>query len=58
MKICTSYWPKPIPTPAFDWCAWYDGDEPNDDGQMAQGYGATPEEAVETLLMDFPKEAA
>ena len=49
-KIITHYWAKPIPIRAFDWCAYRDGDEPNDDGQMRQGFGATKEEAIAELL--------
>jgi hypothetical protein len=47
-------WP-PIPTRAFDYCATYEDDEPNDDGQMAAGYGATREEAVADLLDNYPR---
>lgn len=39
----------PIPSRAFDWCATYDGDEPDDDGNMLAGYGKTPAEAVREL---------
>jgi len=48
-KIITHYWMKPIPPRQFDWSAWRDGDEPNDDGQMNIGYGATEEEAIADL---------
>jgi len=50
-KIVTNYWAKPIPDRQFDWSAHYDGDEPNDDGQMAMGYGRTKEEAIADLLI-------
>lgn len=50
-KICTSYWAKPIPQRQFDWSAWRDGDEPNDDGQMTVGYGRTEQEAIDDLKM-------
>lgn len=48
-KIVTDFWAKPIPTTRFDWSAWYDDDEPDDDGQMRVGYGATEQEAIEEL---------
>ena len=48
-KIVTSYVFPPIPDRRFDWSAWRDGDEPNDDGQMTIGYGATEEEAIADL---------
>ena len=50
----TCVWP-PIPTRAFDYCAMYDGDEPNDNGGMASGYGPTREEAERDLLENFPR---
>ncbi len=49
-KIVTDYWRKPGPTDRFDWSARFDNDEPNDDGQMSQGYGATEAEAIADLL--------
>lgn len=49
MRIVTHYWPKPIPCRQFDWSAYVDGDEPNDDGQMTIGYGATEQEAIDDL---------
>jgi hypothetical protein len=45
-KIVTNYWAKPIPDRRFDWSAWRDGDEPNDNGQMRIGYGRTEAEAI------------
>lgn len=44
----------PIPRRDFDYRATYDGDEPNDNGQMAAGYGATKEEAINDLLLNYP----
>jgi hypothetical protein len=52
-KIITSYWAKPIPDRQFDWSAHYEGDEPNDDGQMMVGYGKTKEEAIIDLARLF-----
>jgi hypothetical protein len=46
----TSYWAKPIPTRSFDWEAWHDNHEPNDNGQMITGYGRTEAEAIADLL--------
>lgn len=40
----------PIPLRQFDWCATWDNDEPNDNGQMLHGYGRTPLEAIRELL--------
>ncbi len=55
-KIVTDFWMKPIPVRQFDWCAYFDGDEPNDEGQMRQGFGRTEAEAILELLdgCDFP----
>jgi hypothetical protein len=39
-----------------DYCATYDNDEPDDDGNMRQGFGATELEAVMDLLMNYPGE--
>ncbi len=48
-KIITYFWTKPIPTRRFDWAAWFDGDEPDDYGQMLTGYGTTEAEAIADL---------
>jgi hypothetical protein len=56
-KIITRYWAKPIPDRQFDWSAHYDGDEPNDDGQMMVGYGKTNEEAIIDLARLFVERA-
>lgn len=49
-KIVTDYWRKPGPSDQFDWSAYFDNDEPDDDGHMMQGYGATESAAIEDLL--------
>lgn len=49
-KIITNFWDKPIPSRNTDWCAWRDGDEPDDEGRMMCGYGATEQEAIDDLL--------
>lgn len=52
-KIKTNFWMKPIPPREFDWCATFANDEPNDNGQMLHGYGATEEAAIEELLANY-----
>lgn len=52
--VRTNYWAKPIPQRCFDWSAWYDGDEPDDNGAQRVGYGATLTEAVTDLLNEHP----
>ena len=42
--IRTSYVYSPIPTRAFDWCAWVDGHE-----EGPNAYGATEAEAIRNL---------
>lgn len=49
-KIVTNFWAKPIPPRQFDWSAHFDGDEPNDDGHMTMGYGATERDAIDDLI--------
>lgn len=48
-KVRTNYWAKPIPCRKHDWAAWFDDDEPNDDGFMLQGFGRTEQEAIDDL---------
>lgn len=43
----------PIPLRGFDWCATFDNDEPDDDGNMLAGYGETKAEALEELLTNY-----
>jgi len=50
VQVVTNYWAKPIPPRNFDWSAQREGDEPNDDGQMLCGYGATEQDAINDLL--------
>ncbi len=52
-KIVTHHVYPPIPDRRFDWCATFDGDEPNDGGGMAQGYGYTEAEAIADLLENY-----
>jgi hypothetical protein len=46
----------PIPLRQFDWCAYYEGTEPDDDGNFAAGYGKTRKQAIDELLANFPRE--
>jgi hypothetical protein len=55
--ILTRYWNKPIPLRQFDWEAWRDGDEPNDNGQMLCGYGRTEAEAINDLITQLEDRA-
>lgn len=41
---------------ATDYCATYENDEPDDDGNMRQGFGATEIDAVMDLLANYPGE--
>ena len=43
----------PIPIRSFDWIAYYQGEE---DEHMAHGYGSTEQEAIDNLLLDYPRE--
>ena len=53
MNIQTDYWPKPIPTAAYDWSATdsdtYDG-APDSSNRNQVGHGATEQEAIADLL--------
>jgi hypothetical protein len=40
-KVITDCISPPIPTRNFDWAAWFDDDEPDDNGNMLVGYGPT-----------------
>jgi hypothetical protein len=48
-KIITDYVCPPIPTSRYDWCAWFEDDEPDSHGNMLVGWGATEEDAIEDL---------
>ena len=58
-KIITRNIYPPIPIRQFDWMACYDGDEPDDNGNMDIGYGPTEADAIEDLrrLMREKEEA-
>ena len=49
-KIVTSYFRVPGPAPEFDWCAYRDSDEPDDNGHMLQGFGRTEQNAIDDLV--------
>lgn len=55
-KIITHFVYPPIPLRQFDWCATYDGDEPDDNGNIEAGYGKTESEAIEDLTTNFPRD--
>lgn len=48
-KIITHYLYPPIPMRQFDWVAYRDGDEPDDEGFMLCGFGTTEQEAIQEL---------
>lgn len=53
VNIHTDYWPKPIPTTAYDWQAWdadtYDG-APDSSNRSQIGHGPTEEAAIADLM--------
>lgn len=49
-KIITTFVYPPIPVRDCDWQAHFDGDEPDDDGRMLVGIGATEQDAINDLL--------
>lgn len=49
-KITVRFIYPPIPQREFDWCATFDNDEPDDDGNMLAGYGRTQLDALNDLL--------
>lgn len=51
-RVRTEYVKPPIPTPQFDWKAWYDGEE---EEQMACGWGHSEAAAIVDLLENFPR---
>lgn len=55
-KIRTDFIYPPIPIRSFDWQAVYDNDEPDDEGRMAHGNGATETEAIVDLIENHPRE--
>lgn len=44
------------PASQNDWCAHWDGDEPNDGGGMATGWGKTEAEAIADLIENYGDE--
>ena len=52
--IATHFIYTPIPMRQFDWCAYYDGTEPDDDGNFQAGYGKTENAAIKDLLDNYP----
>ena len=49
-NIVTTHVYPPIPIRTMDWQAHLDGDEPDDDGRMMAGHGATEADAVKDLI--------
>lgn len=54
-KIITVHVYPPIPVRMVDWQAHYDNDEPDDDGRVAVGTGATEAEAIKDLMENHPR---
>lgn len=54
-RIRTDFVYPPIPIRTMDWQAYYDSDEPDDDGNMAFSTGATETEAVTDLIENHPR---
>lgn len=52
-KVNVHFVYPPIPLRQFDWCATFDDDEPDDNGNMRAGYGKTESEAIDDLLEDI-----
>jgi len=52
-KVIISFVYPPIPLRQFDWCAYFDNDEPDDDGHMLCGYGKTERDALMDLLDNY-----
>lgn len=57
-KIRVDFVYPPIPIRTCDYSAYYDDDEPDDDGHMAAGSGSTAEEAIADLLESYPRDPA
>jgi hypothetical protein len=49
-KIITTFVCPPVPFRRADWQAHFDGDEPDDDGRMRVGRGATEQDAIDDLM--------
>lgn len=54
LGIVTAHIYPPIPIRTMDWQACYEDDEPDDDGHMRVGHGATEQEAVTDLIESYP----
>ena len=54
-KILVHHIYPPIPIRSFDYQATYEGDEPDDDGHMAVGHGATADDAIAELTENYPR---
>jgi len=56
-KIVTTHVFPPIPIRTMDWQAHFDDDEPDDNGHMRVGRGATEAEAIADLLENADEDA-
>lgn len=56
-RIRTDFVYPPIPIRNLDWQAVYDDDEPEEEGRMAVGFGATEAEAIADLIENHPRSA-
>lgn len=52
--MTTRFVDPPIPT-GFEWFAFYEGDEPNEEGCQPTGYGSSEQAAIENLLVTHPR---
>lgn len=57
-KIITTHVHPPIPLRSMDWQAHFDGDEPNDNGQMPVGRGEAEYVAIIDLIENYEGEVA
>lgn len=58
LKIITEFVYPPIPIRSMDWQAYYDGEEPDDDGRAEFGTGVTEKAAIHDLLVNYPRSGA
>lgn len=55
-RIITENLYPPIPIRVMDWVAYYEDEEPDDDGAMACGRGETEQAAIDELVDLHPRE--
>jgi hypothetical protein len=49
IRVRCDYWPKPVPSPRYDWVAFEDGQEE----ACIYGYGATQLDAIADLFREI-----